>query len=1040
MTGEGRRIVAGLVVALLVVVAGIAVAVAAGGKEQGRIGPSTKIQPSGRKLDPTGKTTKLGNLPTGGGLTRDGGFLWTLSAGRGANDIRIVRVLPKKRHCDPGKEGRRCRKRGRKSVGKVVQKIRMPGLSGGMAMDPTRNLAYVSGTPATEHEDGDVPDSVPGKEGDVIHVLHYKRKSGKATRRDVIEVPPPPGTPPPQSFPPTNTEPLSWPRDLAVSPDGTKLLAALNLADSAAIVDLKSGKVSYTKTGRYPYGAGITNDGKLGLVTSETQGTVSVLDLESGAKVKDITVGPHLSHPESIAIDPRKPLAYVAVNSQDLIAVINTEKLEVVRTLSVGRPQGIGTSPVHLSVTVDGCRLLSSDSGEDAIAVFALRTARKCEDRREHKSRLSAQADQIVQHEAGVGLEQANSSEAEAAELFGEEAEEEAEANVAEAPAQRKSRRFELLGRVPVASYPAAAFATPQRAGYRRMVWIAAKGLGAGPNDADGRILEEDPGSATAGASARFRFDYLPSNTFGMSGVLRFPTTERLRRLTPKASRQLRPSNAQKPPADTPLQPGGPIDHVFYIVRENRTYDQILGDDPRGDGDPKLTLFGKSITPNAHALARRFPLLDHVYANSEASIDGHFWTSAGAVSDYVVKNWHANYAARKRPFDFGVYSVTWPSQRFLFDQATKQGISYFNYGEAIAGTVPLNDIDRTPAETAQVLGKFSKSDLGPLAPGPQPVPPAPCFSNSASVGRNVITMQEVYDASRPPGVNPANTESRFDCFRQRFTQQLASPAGVPAFNYMTLPNDHTEGTSPGRRTPNAMIADNDYALGQVVDLISHSPIWESSLILVIEDDSQDGADHVDAHRIPALAISPYTKRGAVVHDRYDFLSFIRTLQLVTGMKSLNLFDATAVPLYKAFDANPADNDEPYNAIVPAVDRTARNPESGVASELSAGLPLTLTDRVPQPILDRILWKYVHGPGSAPPPPGPNASGIDMADWRNSEAADYAEGLAEVREELLDIYRREYGPAAVRGAGKLGGESSEPEGDADEAPGGGGTGK
>jgi len=213
-----------------------------------------------------------------------------------------------------------------------------------------------------------------------------------------------------------------------------------------------------------------------------------------------------------------------------------------------------------------------------------------------------------------------------------------------------------------------------------------------------------------------------------------------------------------------------------------------------------------------------------------------------------------------------------------------------------------------------------------------------------------------------------------------------------------------------------MIADNDYALGQIVDEISHSEIWGSSLILVVEDDSQDGADHVDAHRIPALAISPWTKRGAVVHNRYDFLSFIRTLELVTGMKPLNLFDATAVPLYDAFDSNPADNAEPYDAIVPAVDRNERNPEGGPDAQFSSELPLTLTDRVPQQLLDRILWHYVHGTGSAPPPPGPNSSGLDLQKWRHSEAADLAEGIAEVREELLGPYEDKYGAAAIGEAG------------------------
>ena len=168
-----------------------------------------------------------------------------------------------------------------------------------------------------------------------------------------------------------------------------------------------------------------------------------------------------------------------------------------------------------------------------------------------------------------------------------------------------------------------------------------------------------------------------------------------------------------------------------------------------------------------------------------------------------------------------------------------------------------------------------------------------------------------------------------------------------------------------------MIAENDLALGEVVDMISHSPIWEKSLILVIEDDSQDGADHVDAHRIPAFAISPYTKRGAVVHTRYDFLSFIRTLELVIGMKPLNLFDATAVPMYDAFDSDPSDNSEPYEAITPARrPARAQHRRRRRTRALSERLPLEFTDRTPQRILDRILWQSVHGADSEPPPPGP----------------------------------------------------------------------
>jgi hypothetical protein len=193
---------------------------------------------------------------------------------------------------------------------------------------------------------------------------------------------------------------------------------------------------------------------------------------------------------------------------------------------------------------------------------------------------------------------------------------------------------------------------------------------------------------------------------------------------------------------------------------------------------------------------------------------------------------------------------------------------------------------------------------------------------------------------------------------------------VPAFNYLVLTNDHTNGVAGGRRTPQAMIADNDLALGQIVDTISHSPIWNSSMILVMEDDSQDGADHLDAHRIPAFAISPYARRGAVVHTRYDFPSLIRTLQLPLGMQPLTLYDRLATPLYDAFSPSPS-NSEPYNAKPSPTSLTATNPDTAAARRLEQRWQLTATDRVPQRVLDRMLWRTMRGNEKAPPP-GPNA--------------------------------------------------------------------
>jgi len=257
-------------------------ALAASSGDDGRIGPQSRIQPSGRLLTPYGKLTGLGNLPAGGALTPNGRFLWTVSAGRGSNDVRIVQVGTSGR-CKRGGRGHRCRVKRARQIGRITQVIPMPGANGGMAMSRDNKTAYVSGTgdpchgcTGGTHLGEGAPAGTPGMAGDVIHVFSYDGRTGKAERTGVIPIPPPPGAPvpqaiptglpapgpsPPQNFPPTKTKPQSWPRDLAVTPDGSTLLAALNLADAAAIVDVKTKKIRYVSTGNYPYGAAVTPDG-----------------------------------------------------------------------------------------------------------------------------------------------------------------------------------------------------------------------------------------------------------------------------------------------------------------------------------------------------------------------------------------------------------------------------------------------------------------------------------------------------------------------------------------------------------------------------------------------------------------------------------------------------------------------------------------------------------------------------------------------------------------------------------------------------------
>jgi hypothetical protein len=212
-------------------------------------------------------------------------------------------------------------------------------------------------------------------------------------------------------------------------------------------------------------------------------------------------------------------------------------------------------------------------------------------------------------------------------------------------------------------------------------------------------------------------------------------------------------------------------------------------------------------------------------------------------------------------------------------------------------------------------------------------------------------------------------------FQDVFRSQVAA-GGVPTFTYMILFNNHTNGTTPGFYTPKADVADNDLALGQLVDLVSHSPIWESSAIFVLEDDSQDGMDSVDAHRIPTLVISPWARRGAVVHTRYDQFSFLRTAEIISGLDPLSLNDALATPMYDAFvsgDEKPDADGTRYDAIQPQQSLTEVNPPNAPDAQLSASLPWSETDAVPQRLSDRILWHSVFGPDAKPPPAGRDAS-------------------------------------------------------------------
>jgi YVTN family beta-propeller protein len=851
--------------------AGAGVAVAAGGKTSGEIGPSLGITANGRHLQPAGRLTAVGNFPTGSALTPDGHFLWVADCGHGSNDVRVVEV----------------------ASGSVVQTLPLPGCYGGVSVAPDGLHAYVSGEPigssATEGP-------TQGNQGDVVHVFSIESATGKGTELSPIVLPETKGgSGRVNSLPPVEGAGTANPEGLAVSPDAKTLVVALNAADSAVVINLATLEQSVVKVGAYPSGVVFDHQGRA-YVSNEYDGTVSVIDTAK----KEVTAtisgfggsqGDLASHPEGMVLDPVRNRIYVAVTNYDLVATIDTETESVTNLTSVARPQGLGSGPAKVAVTPDGQTLFAADTNEDAVAAIALA-------RRSTAPHLAP---------------------------------------------------YQLIGRIPTAAYPDDVQVTPDGS---HLIWIAGKGFGSGP------------------AFGSYVLDMLT----GEAGVLPMPSDTEIKKLTSTANQAVRPYNNESRPTNSPIPaaetgPSTQIKHVFYIVRENRTYDQMLGSDPRGDGDPSLELFDGNgvsgptggVTPNEHALVHRFPLLDHYYMDSEVSVDGHVITTSGYATDYVQKATASNYSNRRGTYDFGIYPVTFPAKFFVFDQAAAQGVSFKDYGEAV-GTAPFGAATNRP--------EFQK-----VQSSVDPAYPNNLFIGCAQAGNEASCTQDsgLYNGT---GKKIA-AQSRFNEWYPHFQQEVTGGT-VPAFTYMILPNDHTNGTTPGDYTPKAMIADNDLALGQIVDAISHSSIWPQTAIFVQEDDSQDGEDHVDSHRSPALVISPWARRGAVVHARYDQYSMLRTAELISGIHSLSLNDALATPMYQAFIRGEEKPDNtPYNVITPEQDIGEKNTASSAFASISKAMPWDRLDAVPQGVSDKILWAAVHGTSVPAAPAGPNAAAVEQ---------------------------------------------------------------
>ena len=362
-----------------------------------------------------------------------------------------------------------------------------------------------------------------------------------------------------------------------------------------------------------------------------------------------------------------------------------------------------------------------------------------------------------------------------------------------------------------------------------------------------------------------------------------------------------------------------PIKYVFYIIKENRTYDQILGDVKAGNGDPSLVLFPESVTPNQHKIVKDYALFDNFYVDAEVSADGHNWTMAAYANDFVEKTWQTSYGGRGGNYDFeGTRAVAFPKSGFLWDACKRAGLSYRTYGEfADDGKANYKTLE------GHICPNYSSWDLK----------------------LQDILREKVW-------------EHDFD--------SLLTINQVPRFNSIRLGNDHTSGMSKGAYSPKAAVADNDLAVGNFVEHLSNSPIWKESAVFIIEDDAQNGADHVDAHRSTAYIISPYIRRNFVDHTQYSTSSLIRTMELILGLPPLSQYDAAATPMWRTFTATP--DFKPFKALEAQTDIHARNLADNDLTRRSEFFNLAKLDAVPERAFNDVLWKAIKGVDAEMPPP------------------------------------------------------------------------
>ena len=739
---------------------------------------------------------------------------------------------------------------------------------------------------------------------------------------------------------------IPYPAGLALVSSGghDQLLVANNLSDNVVLLDAASGKVlqrfdlstSELVPSSFPYTCVATRDGRRAWCSLWNASQVAELNLIGGKVVRwiklkqpDDPLAPG-SHPTAMLLSPNEKSLYVALSNADRIAVVATENGQPFGFLetSLADLEPAGSYPIALAQSDDGKRLFVADASLDAIAVL------------DASSMLSGPRGDTVS--------------------WG-------------------------LGFIPTDWYPSALAVHGDD-----LLIATAKGEGAGPNKGMGKIPSEK----------RHR-DHPYIATLLKGSIARLNIQSALAKL-PELTRVVEHDNLlhADPGTISFAQGSNPIKHVIYVIKENRTYDQILGDLKVGDGDPSLTMYGADITPNEHKLALQFGVLDNFYDSGEVSGDGHLWSTAAITTDYNEKTWQINYRGSERTYDFqgqvadeyplehNQPDVDDPATGFLWDNVAKHGLTFRDYGEFVNAEwcnekrKAASPKQGTPSGQQATCPRTVVRKGEPLAPnvgdphaGPSPWPwSVPLFSG---VKPTKAVLRDHFDPLFPDFNTDYPDQLRADEFLNEFSAFVRARQGnegpefqLPAFVLLYLPDDHTGGTRPDLPRPAASVADNDLALGRVVDAVSHSPYWDDTAIFVLEDDAQDGGDHVDAHRSIAFVVSKYSPGSAaepyVEHRFYTTVNMIHTLETLLGLPPMNQNDAYA-PLMGALFSGPGDQ--------PAFNADDRNLKNGLIYEvnrraapgakISSRMDFSRPDAAGASRLNRVLWRDQKG--NAPMP-------------------------------------------------------------------------